>query len=51
MSLISDKTGCLAEAAFAGSCAGGVTGVDGVAALGADLVDLDITKRIEGESS
>jgi hypothetical protein len=51
MSLITDRTGCFADAAFAGSPAGGLTGVDGAAALGEDLMDLDITKRIEGESS
>ncbi len=51
MSLITDRTGCFADAAFAGSCIGGVTGVDGVAALGEDLVDLDITKEVEGKTS
>ena len=51
MSLITDRTGCLAETVFAGSPAGEMTGVDGVAALGAGFMVLDITKRIEGETS
>jgi hypothetical protein len=51
MSLITDRTGRFVDAAFASSPAGGVTRVAWAAALGEDLVDLDITKRIEVETS